>query len=370
MSTLEFFGNGAGKAVLVCGLLSLALLANAEWTVVRLNPQGSGGSEALGVGGGQQVGYTQINTASGASLWTGTPGTYVNLHPFTNDGTSSAYDTDGAVQVGYVAHPTYGGKAHAALWQGTAASYLDLNPTGSTESYAFGNATGVQVGRARFSNVVHAGLWTGSASSWVDLQPSSATSSEALGTGDGQQVGMATINGVQRAGLWSGTAESWIDLNPAGASRSSASSVSHGRQVGSANILGVNRPGYWTGSAQSWVDLSQLGWTNGAARGAWNDLQVGIAGIGGIGHASLWRGTAESWVDLHSYLPGNFRSSRADAVWQSGEQTYVVGWGDNLDNGEAILWISNTVPELNSGLLFSVGLGFLVWPLVKNGRFG
>jgi hypothetical protein len=61
---------------------------------------------------------------------------------------------------------------HASLWAGTPASWVDLHPAGKPDSQALGVHAGRQVGFARrdwSSNEWHACLWSGSASSWVDL---------------------------------------------------------------------------------------------------------------------------------------------------------------------------------------------------------
>lgn len=359
MNTLEFLGNVGGRTLFVCGLLALAVAANAEWTVVRLDPPGSGGSQAFGVGGGQQVGNALLGSTRKAVIWSGSNG-YVNLHPL-QDGTSNATDTDGVFQVGNV-------RSRAALWQGTAASFRDLNPLGATESFATGLDGAVQVGRARFAGAVHAGLWTGTAASWVDLHPTSATSSFAYGAADGQQVGMVrTIEG-ERASVWTGSAQSWVDLNPQGASNSSALAVSQGRQIGSAFFDGVQHAGFWSGTAQSWQSLNQAGWGSATAQGAFENLIVGARGVEGQTHAGIWTGTADSWVDLHSFLPSLFSSSQATAVWKQGSRTYVVGHGNNNDNGEALLWISDAVPESEGVVVLGLGLGIFLLPFFRGKR--
>lgn len=364
MITNKFPMRGAGRGISVLAFLAFATSANAEWTVDRLDPSGSAGSQAFGGGGDQKVGNALLGSTRKAVLWVG-PDAVLNLNPLV-DGSSNATDTDGNFQVGNVSHATYGGKSHAALWQGSAASYVDLNPTGSTESFASGVDLGVQVGRARFGGVVHAGMWAGSASTWVDLHPTGAFSSSASGVADGQQVGRVTTNEGERASLWTGTAQSWVDLNPAGARSSSAHAVSRGRQVGAAEIGGIHHAGFWTGSSESWVSLNQPGWSAAAALGAFENLTVGGRAVDGQAHAGIWTGTADSWVDLHAYLPSLFISSQATAVWKHNGKTYVVGHGNNNDNGEALLWISDTVPE-PSGVLI-LGAGLAVVPLLRRAR--
>ena len=61
----------------------------------------------------------------------------------------------------------------ASLWSGTAGSWVDLHPAGASESVALGTSGTQQVGAARVEDVVggvyRASLWSGTAASWVDL---------------------------------------------------------------------------------------------------------------------------------------------------------------------------------------------------------
>ena len=108
-----------------------------------------------------------MNGIHRASLWTGSPGSWVDLHPSAG-GFSEAFDVSGGQQVGWT-KTSSGGSMHASLWTGSAGSWIDLNPAGSGDSRANGVLGGVQVGRAEVGGRYHAGLWSGSAASWVDL---------------------------------------------------------------------------------------------------------------------------------------------------------------------------------------------------------
>jgi len=185
--------------------------AFAGWTVVNLNPAAARYSYAVGVSGGQQVGYADVGGADHAGLWSGTAGSWVDLNPAGAIG-SDAYDVSGGQQVGEAS-------GYAGLWSGTAASWVNLNPAGAGYSAAYGVSGGQQVGEADG----HAGLWSGTAASWVDLNPAGAIGgSVAYGVSGGWQVGEALFHGsgtTGHAGLWSGTAGSWVDLHallPAG----------------------------------------------------------------------------------------------------------------------------------------------------------
>jgi len=70
--------------------------AFAGWTVVNLHPAGATSSRAVGVSGGEQVGYAIFNYSA----------------------------------------------PHAGLWTGTKESWVDLNPAGSSNSYAYGVSGG------------------------------------------------------------------------------------------------------------------------------------------------------------------------------------------------------------------------------------
>lgn len=345
----KFARSGAGRGFTVLASVAMAMSANADWTAVRLN---GFQSAAYGVGGEQQVGRVQTDLIR-ATLWTGAPGTAVSLHPAGKD-MSTARDSDGGRQVGYVADATFGGKAHASLWAGNAASWIDLNPAGSLESFAFAISGAEQIGHARFGSTVHAGLWRGSADSWVDLNPQGATSSMALG-GDGRrQVGKADLGG-ERAGLWNGNSESWTDLHPVGASYSVASGIDGATQVGSAQFGSVQRAGLWSGTAQSWRDLSQPGWSSSYASGVSGNTQAGVIVSAGVSRASAWFGSPETWSDLHSLLPSAFTSSAAWGVWEHEGTSYVVGEASADGDIEAILWIGTPVPEPSGALLLGGG---------------
>src|SRR5436309_1036342 len=151
------FVSGEKISVFLKTVLSLSFIAavgsaQAQWTVVNLNPQGASHSYAYGVSGGLQAGSADV-----------------------------------------------GGVDHASLWSGTSASWVDLNPSGATESRAYGVRGGQQVGYALVGTSYHAVLWRGTVTSWVDLNPAGATESRAYSVNGGQQVGYAYVAGVSHA---------------------------------------------------------------------------------------------------------------------------------------------------------------------------
>jgi hypothetical protein len=89
--------------------------------VVDLRPSGFTSSEALGVSGGQQVGYGYGEITVGydhALLWTGSADSVVDLHTFLPPEFTTSFahgiDADGNI-VGYAYDPATGG--HAFLLQ-------------------------------------------------------------------------------------------------------------------------------------------------------------------------------------------------------------------------------------------------------------
>lgn len=193
---------------------------------VDLNPpSATRGSIALAAKGGQQAGYIRIGTlanpspVSHAALWSGTANSFVDLHP-PGALLSRAMGLGDGQQVGYTfSLATF---ERACLWTGTAASFVSLHPPGAYTSQALGAAGGQQVGTLvpAVGGFIEACLWTGTAASVVNLNPGVAITSSAAAVAGGMQVGWAFFDdgtgmgtGQQRAGLWRGTAASWEDLH-------------------------------------------------------------------------------------------------------------------------------------------------------------
>jgi hypothetical protein len=99
---------------------------------VVLHPREWRRSEALGAGGGQQVGYgerfwgpNQQFKPTEALLWRGTPESLVRLHPENTPGWSVAYATNGVHQVGAIAPRR--GPYRACRWSGGPKTRIDLH---------------------------------------------------------------------------------------------------------------------------------------------------------------------------------------------------------------------------------------------------
>jgi hypothetical protein len=326
--------------------------AHAQWSVVFLHPPAVDGSEGYGIGGGHQVGVTGRAGVFHAALWTGSAGSWVDLHPGGIFDLSEALAAGGGQQAGDV--HVAGSQIHASLWSGTAASWVDLSPAGSTESEAFGVHAGQQAGYASFPPIggvgteTHAGIWTGTAASWVDLNPIGSTVSEAFATDGVRQVGYAVVGGSSHASLWSGSAASWVDLNPFGTSQ--ALGVQGGQQVGRVD-LGGDHASLWTGSAGSWVDLNPIDSERSVAYAVDAGEQVGYSRIAGQDHAGLWSGSADSFVDFYGSLSADYDNFYAKGIWHDAGVTYVVGTAHNwvLGRDEAVMWVRAgcSTPVLN-----------------------
>jgi hypothetical protein len=314
--------------------------ADAQWTVINLQPAGVPGSLAYGVQGGQQVGNAVVGAETHATWWSGSAASMVDLHPGGADWSECLGVGDGQ-QVG---RARFSNVWHASLWSGTAASRIDLAPDGAVESAAQAARGGQQVGWANLGSGSRVSLWSGTKASWVDLTPTGATRGAALGVNAGQQVGWSLIGGVNHAGMWSGTAGSWVDLDPAGSIGSDARDTDAGQQVG--DMTDTNywvHASLWTGSAATWVDLSPAGTFESIAYGVHAGKQVGFVNLGGLHQAFVWSGTAESGVNLHPFLPPGYIMSEARDIWTSDGVTYIAGFAQNFETGmrEAMLWVSS-----------------------------
>ena len=161
-----------------------------------LHPAGFVGSLALATDGVHQVGRawnTGTLADAHAILWNGTAASAIDLHPTTPGFTfSEAVGLGGGQQVGDGYGPATGGfgTSHALLWTGTAASIIDLNPThlpGITSSWAVATNGSTQVGYGGTNPFeFHALAWSGTADSTIDL--SSLLPADLRGQGVGAQA--------------------------------------------------------------------------------------------------------------------------------------------------------------------------------------
>jgi len=181
---------------------------------------GNNPAAALGVGGGQQVGYEVRSKGAEARLWSGTSRSMINLHPKAYV-VSQANATDGIRQVGSVSLDlqVFAEKRgrrrrfnYAAAWQGSASTFTPLY-SGFTESNALavrgdtivGN--GVMTDRYGTDLYSHALLWTGPLNSVVDLHsmlPATAVNSRAVSIdAAGNIIGTwSAANGKPHGVIW------------------------------------------------------------------------------------------------------------------------------------------------------------------------
>ena len=335
-----------GMTVVVFGPAALA-----HWTVTNLHPAGATYSRALGVSGFQQVGHATIDGQPHASLWTGSAQSWIDLNP-PGAVRSECWDVDRGRQVGSVQIET--GMNRAALWSSTRDSYVDLHPSTSEVSVAWGIDGETQAGSAGPRQIgLRAVTWTGTAQSAVDHHPPAVPpphlvrQSEFFGIRDGHAVGYwfgmspRPFRGTMltEAGL--------LDITPDwGADPGSVScnvdSSSRGQHVGYAEVLfGPRKAILWTGLSATPADLTPPNRTSAWAQGVWRGQQVGyVNASNGAPRAALWNGSAESWIDLHTFVPPNYTSSTARAIWSDRFQTFAAGWATNASTGrtEALMW--------------------------------
>jgi hypothetical protein len=152
------------------------------------------------------------NVYSRASIW-GPPGYWSQfIHPV---GVSNSFlsAVDEGRQFGSIHTPFPGPVPRAAMWSGTAGSYVDMHPPGYSTSGIAGAGDGQAVGSTGWYAESHAALWAFAPGTHKDLHPAGATTSSAVDCEGGLQVGTASIGGVSRAILWAGSAAEFLDLH-------------------------------------------------------------------------------------------------------------------------------------------------------------
>lgn len=200
--------------------------------------------------GDQFVGSASNNPGSAYSplayLWLNGGAMRVQLHPGLPYQLSEALGVGGGQQVGYVYYGFYCSECgryifeHAALWSGSSASFTLLHMAGADQTRAFDTDGTQQVGYAFFNRPntppYHALLWRGAGAAPIDLHPGANFShSFATSIADGQQGGYGwgtATDDYSHALLWRGTAASVVDLNPPGFYTSTVNAVRGGIQVG------------------------------------------------------------------------------------------------------------------------------------------
>ena len=158
------FAKDPSKALLWSG--------SRESLIVLEGPDPTVDVSANGVAQGIQVGRFGGSIRQRACLWRGSSESYVDLHPSTTElmGSEALGIGDGQ-QVGHV----WGEDSlqMAAVWSGSPDSYVSLAPDGFVRSTAWRCSRGLQVGWAELNDrgmSAHAMLWGGAAGDYIDLQ--------------------------------------------------------------------------------------------------------------------------------------------------------------------------------------------------------
>jgi hypothetical protein len=286
------------------------------WNTPGLPPT-SLGSAAGGGGAVYAMTATQQFGAggAGAAMWSGTPESFVSLHPAGAAGGSSILDANSTQQVGWTRATVGQLYETAALWSGTASSAVSLAPAGSIGSAAGSMTETHQGGRVTFPG----------------------------------QIGQGAIH---HAALWSGSAASFIDLNPLGYRASGIADMFGGQQVGSAyaDIPGSSaQAGMWHGTPGSFrsmhpfpIGLSEMYATCGSAQVGY--MSSPSFGGGGI-RAAIWFGTAESIFDLSQFLPAGYGQSIATCVEERDGVFTVGGYVRYGSVDQAFVWTGVPAPS-------------------------
>lgn len=177
---------------------------------------------AVGVAGGQQVGYEFRSNNAEARLWNGVARPFVNLHPTSVDA-SQALATDGTHQVGTVSFDVQvvgerrrGRRIrynYATIWSSTPESFnmLETYPYGMSSANGINGSTicgqGMSVLSTGGIRTTHALAWVGELHTMIELHPllpagfsnSRANAVDAMGNIAGYAV---TPDGIVHSILW------------------------------------------------------------------------------------------------------------------------------------------------------------------------
>lgn len=342
-------------------LLALAAMSSAQYTVTLLHPVPDDNSDARGGWGGQQMGNIYSSGVQHATVWSGSAGSAVDIHPFV-DGISSVYAGDAGNYIGFAYGAATGNAGHAFLWTNGGVNTIDLHPAGYDGSTGLSIAGGQQAGYAAINNTDHAALWTGSASSFVDLNPTGAGLSLAEVTDGTTQGGTAGFSDGNHACIWTGSAASFVDLRPAGYEYSEVDGLEGNVQVGHGSdaSTGYQTQAFvWHGTAASVVNITPSGYDMAYASAIHNGLIVGYGIQGGHAKALLWTSSSTTF-DLGTLLPSGYGDAYA---WGFDPTTGdIIGQAQNVDSGhyEAVMWKANPVPEPATFVALAIGgLGLL-----------
>jgi hypothetical protein len=313
--------------------------AHAQWTAIRLLPQGSLGSEVRAVAPGQAYGFAGMPANNAPAIWDLPGGALTALGPPAATGAITGMFGDQLV--GHI-------NGHAAMWVGAEHTQINLPDVGY-----YGSSVLATSGEWQAGGVGGFLPGSGRAAVWhngeepIILHPQDGYESAALAA-DGQYQGgwvrFYQSNGFPagntHAVVWSGTAQSMIDLN-GNHEGSVVNGMFHGQIVGGVD----SEAALWPDLSSSFIPLNPPGVTAAQLYGTCGSAQVGQAVTNFGGAAAIWFGTAESFTPLNFYLPPNYRASGATSVCESNGMFYVGGWAINSDTGreEGFVWVG--VPE-------------------------
>jgi hypothetical protein len=302
-------------------LMSIAPIAQAQWTNTLLHGTGYTDTYATSMWGSFQYGFrTTISNTTGVR-W---PGTSTGT-TFYGSGSSNNIAINGA------ANGTAVGRrlSIATVWTNSTSSAVTVpSPSGQNASELYGTTGTNHVGYWRD----RAGLWSGSPLVYTDLHPAGTLSSFARAISGNSQVGFTKDSlQVTRACKWTSTAASYVDLHPAGASNSGAYGVSGTTIAGFARLLGTDVAGVWEGPGSIWRAFPGSGRVNAIS----GNFAVGYSGSTGL----LWFVDSGASINLTSLLFG-FNASRALGLYVDATGISIVGYAtrSTTGNDEARLW--------------------------------
>lgn len=326
----------------------LATAAHAQWTMRQL---GDNTDDVSGVFciyqdrlGGSRTTTPLSFPPSGPGLWDAATGTWTALSDGRNGDVRAMW---GSLQGGSYQPP--GGGVWASLWSGTAGSQVFLHPAGYQSSGIAGMWGDEQVGGVSNGLGVPGGgacLWHGTASSFVLLAPPNAETSTATATDGVHQYGWGTYAGARRALMWSGTPQSVQSLDPGGdVLTSEIDAATPGIEAGKVHIAGYSRAAVWHGTAASFRNIHPAGYVASEANGA---CETGVAGdvlLGGTAwHPAVWLGPELAFQELP--LPAGYGVGFANCISFYNGQYYVGGYvaQDLGFSGVAYVWVGVPAP--------------------------
>jgi hypothetical protein len=328
------------KGFIVLVFLLWAGMAHAQWQFQDLHPTGFNGySQVLAVIGNQQAGIVSDFSTNNASVWNGTPGSWVSY------GDGFLFAMDATQQAGYSLNGSSG--PFAAFWRSGVRTFL-RQPIGATTSiaYALSGKTygGYYVGASGNSNAVY---WP-KAASVVNMHPANYLLSAIFGMYKNVQVGYACPGPYPNceAAFWKSTPGSFKSLHPAGYYGSVIRGVYNRRGVGwTLDSSGTMHAGFWDIVTGAFTDAHAGDNYQSGINAVYGDSGVGAfqATPGSDWHAMLWDLTnGANNFDLHSVLPvGQYTASSAFAIWRNNSGSiYIGGYATSVTDGQwhAMLW--------------------------------